>query len=239
MSVNPLGQPIGEAIPGWSPPPRPARTALAGRYCVVRPLDAADAQALWDAFGLDVDGSNWTYLTHGPYSTFEEFRVWLEGAVSGHDPLFFTIADPDAQPVGLAAYLRITPEAGTIEVGHIHMSPRLQRTAAATEAMYLMMSHAFTLGYRRYEWKCDSLNAPSRAAAERLGFTFEGIFRQALVYKGRNRDTAWYAILDREWPELRAAFERWLSPGNFDREGRQRERLSDLVSSVRIARNRA
>jgi RimJ/RimL family protein N-acetyltransferase len=237
--MNPLGQPIGEALPGWSPPPRPPRTALVGRYCVVRPLDPADARSLWEAFALDVDGGNWTYLTHGPYSTFEEFQVWLEGAASGHDPLFFTIADPAREPIGLAAYLRITPVAGTIEVGHIHISPRLQRTAAATEAMYLMMSHAFALGYRRYEWKCDSLNAPSRAAAERLGFSFEGIFRQALVYKGRNRDTAWYAILDREWPALRAAFERWLSPDNFADDGRQRERLSDLVSSVRMARNRA
>ena len=239
MNINRLGQPIGEPLPGWSNPPRPTRTTLSGRYSVVRPLEPADAPALWDAFSLDVHGANWTYLAHGPYSTFEEFRAWLDSAASEDDPLFFTITDLHGQPIGIAAYLRITPIAGTIEVGHIHMSPRLQRTATATEAMYLMMRHAFALGYRRYEWKCDSLNAPSRAAAERLGFTFEGIFRQALVYKGRNRDTAWYAILDREWPALREAFERWLSPNNFADDGAQRERLSNLVSSVRMARNRA
>ncbi len=239
MRVNALGQSIGEAVSGWSPPPRPWRRTMCGRYCTVRPLDPADAHMLWAEFAADVEARNWTYLSHGPYATFAEFRLWLERAAAGDDPLFFTIANRLGQPTGMAAYLRITPDAGTIEVGHIHMSPRLQRTPAATEAMYLMMSEAFTLGYRRYEWKCDSLNGPSRAAAERLGFTFEGIFRQALVYKGRNRDTAWYAILDREWPALREVFERWLAANNFDDEGRQRERLSDLVNSLRMARSRA
>jgi RimJ/RimL family protein N-acetyltransferase len=239
VSVNSLGQPIGEAVTGWAPPPRPQRTITRGRYCSVRPLNPADARSLWNAFALDVEGGGWTYLTHGPYGTFEEFHAWIDAAAREDDPLFFTIDDPSGQAIGLAAYLRITPTAGTIEVGHIHLSPRLQRTPAATEAMYLMMREAFALGYRRYEWKCDSLNAPSRAAAERLGFTFEGIFRQALVYKGRNRDTAWYSILDREWPALRQVFERWLAPSNFDADGRQRERLSDFVSSLRMARNRA
>ena len=133
--------------------------------------------------------------------------------------------------MGVASYLRIAPGAGSIEVGHINFSPLLQRTPAATEAMYLMMRHAFELGYRRYEWKCDALNAPSRAAAERLGLSFEGVFRQALVYKGRNRDSAWYAAIDKEWPALKSAFERWLAPENFDASGRQRKKLAELQAA--------
>ncbi len=145
----------------------------------------------------------------------------------GNDPLFFTIMDcAGNKPLGLASYLRIDPRSGSIEVGHLAYSPLLQRTAAATEAMYLMMSRAFELGYRRYEWKCDALNAPSRSAAQRLGFTFEGIFRQATVVKGRSRDTAWFAIIDQDWPAIREAFIRWLSPANFDAAGRQRSPLA-------------
>jgi RimJ/RimL family protein N-acetyltransferase len=161
----------------------------------------------------------------GPYPTFDDYAAWVDSARITRDPLFFTILAP--QPAGVAAYLRIAPEAGSIEVGHINFSPLLQRTAAATEAMYLMMARVFDLGYRRYEWKCDALNAPSRRAAERLGFTFEGIFRQATVYKGRNRDSAWYSIIDQEWPARRAAFERWLAPENFDAHGRQRAKLGE------------
>jgi RimJ/RimL family protein N-acetyltransferase len=146
----------------------------------------------------------------------------------GTDPRFYAIiASPEGKAVGVASYLRITPASGSIEVGHLHYSPRLQRSPAATEAMYLLMERAFELGYRRYEWKCDALNAASRAAAQRLGLSFEGVFRQATVYKGRNRDTAWYAAIDAEWPALREAFLEWLDPGNFDGDGRQRTRLSD------------
>jgi RimJ/RimL family protein N-acetyltransferase len=232
-------QPIGEPVSQWSPPPRPLPRVLRGRYCRLEPLDRSrHARPLWDAYALDSERRNWTYLTHGPYDTFESFVEWVNHASSTADPLFFAIVDSSSRAVGVASYLRIHPEAGTIEVGHINMSPLLQRTVAATEAMFLMMQLAFVLGYRRYEWKCDALNAPSRAAAERLGFTFEGIFRQALIYKGRNRDTAWYSILDREWPWLRDAFEDWLAPENFDGAGRQRVRLSDLVNSARISRKR-
>jgi RimJ/RimL family protein N-acetyltransferase len=238
--VNDLGQPIGDALPHWAPPPAPPRAALEGRYAILEPLDLArHAQQLWDAYALDVDHRNWTYLAHGPYDSFEDFTAWVRHASSKRDPLFFAICSRSSHAVGVAAYLRVAPEAGTIEVGHINLSPLLQRTPAATEAMYLMMKQAFELGYRRYEWKCDALNAASRAAAERLGFTFEGIFRQALVYKGRNRDTAWYSIIDREWPALATAFERWLAPDNFDDDGRQRVRLSDLVSSALISRSRS
>ena len=139
------------------------------------------------------------------------------------------------QPVGVASYLRIDPAAGSIEVGHINFSPLAQRTSVATDAMFLMMRHAFGLGYRRYEWKCDALNAPSRAAAERLGFTYEGLFRQATIYKGRSRDTAWYSILDREYPTLEGAYLAWLASGNRAGDGRQVQRLADLIAEARRA----
>jgi RimJ/RimL family protein N-acetyltransferase len=153
------------------------------------------------------------------------------------DPQFHAIVDrATGQAVGVASYLRIDPAAGSIEVGHINYSPLLQRTVAATETMYLMMRRAFELGYRRYEWKCNALNAPSRGAAQRLGFSYEGVFRQARVDKGRNRDTAWYAMIDTEWPALDQAFRRWLDPANFDEQGRQRTSLSELTAPVLVAR---
>jgi RimJ/RimL family protein N-acetyltransferase len=229
MILNHLGQPIGEPVPGWTPPDPPARAAMEGRFCRLEPLDAdTHALALWDANLLDVEQRNWTYLLQGPYESFEAYRDWVSRASTTMDPLFFAIMPRDGEAAGVAAYLRIAPAAGSIEVGHINFSPRLQRQPAATDAMYLMMRDAFEHGYRRYEWKCDALNQPSRAAAERLGLTFEGIFRQALVYKGRNRDSAWYAAIDREWPALKEAFEGWLSPENFDENGRQRRRLQDF-----------
>jgi RimJ/RimL family protein N-acetyltransferase len=225
--INPLGQPIGLDVPDWRAPPRPPRTALSGRYCRVEPLDAArHGHELHTAYAHDRAGRMWTYLFSGPFADESEFMQWLALRQAFEDPLFFTIVDATGRAVGLAAYLRIDPPHGVIEVGHLAFSPLLQRTPAATEAMYLMMKNAFDLGYRRYEWKCDSLNEPSRRAAERLGFTFEGIFRQAIVYKGRNRDTAWYSIIDGEWPALAKRFERWLDPGNFDANGRQRTSLS-------------
>ncbi len=172
----------------------------------------------------------WTYLPYGPFADFAAYRGWIEAKWLGNDPLLFALVDAAShQAVGVASYLRIDPPAGSIEVGHLGYSPLLQRTPAATEAMFLLMAQAFALGYRRYEWKCDALNEPSRAAALRLGFTFEGLFRQATVVKGRNRDTAWYSILDSEWPALRTAFECWLAPENFGPDGRQRQRLSELT----------
>jgi RimJ/RimL family protein N-acetyltransferase len=201
---------------------------MIGRHCRVEPLDIArHAADLFEANGDDVSGRNWTYLSIDAPRTLDAYRAWLARVTAGDDPLFHAIVDAASnRAVGVAAYLRIDPDNGVIEVGHINYSPRLQRTRAATEAMYLMMTRVFgELGYRRYEWKCDSLNAPSRAAAQRLGFRFEGIFRQAIVYKNRNRDTAWFSILDTEWPALETAFERWLDPANFDADGRQRARL--------------
>jgi RimJ/RimL family protein N-acetyltransferase len=225
--LNSLGQPIGPPVPGWEPPERPQRTVLQGRYCRLEPLDGArHAADLHAANSLDREGRMWTYLFSGPFATLQEFTAWLEAREDSLDPLFHAIVDgATGRATGLASYLRIDTTHGVIEVGHLAFSPLLQRTRAATEAMYLMMKHAFDLGYRRYEWKCDALNSASRRAAERLGFRFEGIFRQAVVYKGRNRDTAWYSIIDREWPEQEIRFRAWLDPANFDGEGRQRRPL--------------
>jgi RimJ/RimL family protein N-acetyltransferase len=223
-SVNQLGQPIGDPVPGWAARPAPGRAPIEGRFCRIEALDAArHAEALFEANRSDAKGRMWTYMAYGPFDAAEAYAAWAEAAARSDDPLFHAIIDrASGQAVGVAAYLRIEPAVGVIEVGHVAYSPLLQRTPAATEAMYLLLRRAFDeLGYRRYEWKCDALNAPSRAAADRLGFRFEGIFRQATLYKGRNRDTAWYSIVDGEWPARRAAFETWLDPANFAADGNQ------------------
>ena len=226
-ATNALGQPIGLPVTGDFPRPTPPYTPMGGRYCSVVPLDVnRHAPGLFRAFANDKDGRNWTYLPYGPFDSEPEFEDWARANCMDADPMFHTVLDADEVPVGMASYLRIEPAAGAIEVGHIHFSPLLQRKPQSTEVMYLMMKRVFDeLGYRRYEWKCDALNAPSRNAAERLGFAFEGVFRQATHYKGRNRDTAWYAIIDTEWPRIRDAFEAWLAPDNFDSKGQQREPL--------------
>jgi RimJ/RimL family protein N-acetyltransferase len=232
--VNALGQPIGAALAGWTPPPLPPREPIEGCYVRLEPIDGRFAADLHAANLNDTDGRGWTYLPYGPFASEADYRQWMASTCFGADPMFHAIVDrPGLRAVGVAAYMRIAPQSGAIEVGHVHFSPLLQRARGATEAMYLMMQRAFALGYRRYEWKCDALNAPSRAAAERLGFSFEGIFRQATVYKGRNRDTAWYAMIDSDWPALARAFETWLDPANFDETGRQRSRLSDLIRPTR------
>ena len=231
FEYNELGQPVGRPVPGWSPRPVPPRTAMTGRFCTVLPLDPErHAAQLFAAYAQDGEGRLWTYLPRGPYASLGDYRHWAEDAAGRDDPLTHAIVDnATGEAVGTAAYMRIEPAVGVIEVGSITYSPLLQRRPAATEAMYLMMRRVFDeLGYRRYEWKCDSLNAPSRAAALRLGFRYEGLFRQATMTRGRNRDTAWFSIIDREWPVLRAAFERWLDPANFDSTGRQRHSLASL-----------
>ena len=233
-SLNELGQEIGFPVPNWKSPPLPPREPMQGRFCRLEPFDLdRHAAALFEADAADVDGRSWTYLAYGPFRDYPSYRAWLTETCLGDDPLFFVVVDmDDSRPAGLVSYLRIAPGAGSIEVGHIHYSPRLQRRPAATEAMYLMMKWSFEAGYRRYEWKCNALNAASRAAAQRLGLSFEGVFRQAAVTKGRNRDTAWYAAIDAEWPALRQAFLTWLAPENFDSTGRQRARLSDLTRPI-------
>ncbi|HEX3411776.1 MAG TPA: GNAT family protein [Stellaceae bacterium] len=233
---NELGQPIGFPLPHWTACPRPRRSAMEGRFCIIEPVDPArHAADLHAANSLDREGRNWTYLPYGPFDRFEDYRLWLDRASAGDDPLFHAIIERrSGQAVGVASYMRIDPAAGVIEVGGINYAPPLQRTPAATEAMYLMMRRVFDeLGYRRYEWKCDSLNAPSRAAAQRLGFQYESMFRQATVYKARNRDTCWFSILDSEWPALKCGFERWLEPANFDAQGRQRRNLSSCAQPQR------
>jgi RimJ/RimL family protein N-acetyltransferase len=231
---NHLGQPIGAIVSDWKSPPKPARMAMDGRFCRVEPLDpSVHASSLHAANAIDVERRNWTYFGYGPFESKDAYLEWIDRTCRSDDPLFFAIVDRKTdRAVGVASYLRIDPANGSIEVGHIHYSPLLQRTPIATEAMYLMMRHAFELGYRRYEWKCNALNAASRAAAQRLGFSFEGVFRQATVAKGRNRDTAWYAAIDEEWPALNEAFGKWLDPTNFDDQGKQRIRLSTLTGPV-------
>ena len=228
---NTFGQSIGPAVEGWAPRPRPQRTDMVGRYCRLEPVSVQRHDAeLFAAYMEAPDGRDWTYLFSERPQSQEAFHAYLAKLEKSDDPLHFTIIDTEAgTAVGTAALMRIEPAHGVIEVGSITFSPRLKKTRAATESMYLMMRRAFDeLGYRRYEWKCDSLNTPSRAAAARYGFTFEGIFRKAIVYKGRSRDTAWFSITVDEWPRVQAAFEAWLDPANFSANGKQKRRLADL-----------
>ena len=232
--TNSLGQPVDLSLPDWKPPELPTRDTMEGVFCRLEALDPdRHARELYEANSLDADGRNWTYLPYGPFDNFGEYLAWLSESAAKTDPLFFAIIDKaHGTAVGVASYLRIDPRHGSIEVGHLNFSPLLQQRPAATEAMFLMMDRAFGLGYRRYEWKCNALNEPSRRAALRLGLSFEGVFRQAAVYKGRNRDTAWYAAIDQEWPALRSAFLSWLDPANFDEHGRQRVALSTLTAPI-------
>lgn len=224
-----MSLPVGEPLPAWTPPPAPEPVRLEGRLVTVSPLSREAFPHLWEAFSAD-DGSMWTYMGVGPFASASEMEEVSAGWLASRDPLFF-VFETEERPRGWGSYMRITPEHGVLEVGNLAFSPSFRRTAAATEAMYLMMRHAFSLGYRRYEWKCDSRNVASRRAAERLGFTYEGTFRQHMVYKGRNRDTAWYSVVDREWPRLEAAFREWLDPANFDSRGRQQRRLTEIRRS--------
>ena len=230
-SVNHLGQPIGEAVE-WNGAKVPPRSNMDGTYCRLEPLDIdRHASDLFRAFSEDKTGGIWTYLFTGPFETEEDLRAWMATACLGDDPLFHAVIDKQSgKAVGFATFMRIDPVMGVIEVGNINFAPALQRTPAATEAMFLMMQRVFNeLGYRRYEWKCDNLNAPSHKAAKRLGFTYEGLFRQALVYKGRNRDTAWFSIIDSEWPKIEATFKAWLDKSNFDARGKQLQSLGEFM----------
>jgi RimJ/RimL family protein N-acetyltransferase len=211
---------------------------MQGRYARLEPLSVDHAADIHRA--NSASDAIWDYLPYGPFAQEGDYRTWVAGMAAKDDPVFFAIRDlSTGHWAGVASYLRITPEAGSIEVGHINLSPELQRTRAATEAMSLMMARAFEAGYRRYEWKCNALNLGSRRAAQRLGFSFEGVFRQAAVIKGRNRDTAWFAMIDAEWPELKVAYARWLDPANFDDDGRQRRSLSELTAPTLAARDPA
>jgi RimJ/RimL family protein N-acetyltransferase len=200
----------------------------------MEPLDAdRHTDDLYSAYAHAADGRDWTYMAVGPFGSREDYRDYVATAAQADDPLHFAVIDlRDGKAVGTAALMRQDPSNGAVEVGSVAFSPLLKQTPISTEAQFLLMSYVFDeLGYRRYEWKCDSLNEPSRRAALRLGFTFEGIFRQAVVYKGRNRDTAWFSVIDSEWPHVGKALREWLSPDNFDAEGRQKRSLSDVRAS--------
>lgn len=232
---NDHGDPIGIRLEEIPTPTRPSEALLLqGQYCHLEPLDAdKHAEELWHAFALDTEGKLWTYMPQGPFASTHDYRQWVLQFQHKADPFFYAIIEKSSgKAVGVASYLRIDPASASIEVGYITFSPIIQQRPIATEAMYLMMRHAFELGYRRYEWKCNSLNLPSINAAMRLGMTFEGLFRQAAMPKGHNRDTAWFAILDRDWPAARQAFENWLSKDNFDASGQQKTSLSSLTASL-------
>lgn len=224
---------FGAPVPGWAPASRPVGDALDGRWVRLERLEAdAHAADLHRAYsGHD---ALWDYLPYGPFASAAGYHRWVKDVASGTDPLCYVLRDKASGHCGgVASYLRISPEAGSIEVGHICLAPEIARGRAWSEAMFLLMDWAFAAGYRRYEWKCDARNMPSRRAAQRLGFSYEGVFRQMSVVKGRNRDTAWFSVIDSEWPGLRAAYEAWLAPSNFDARGIQRERLSDLTRLAR------
>lgn len=227
-SVNCFGQPVGFPLDNWQSRPFPQPLSFQGRTCYLVPFDAGQhAAALYEAYAQAADGRDWTYMFTGPFASEVDYLTLAQQMMQSRDPLHFTVIDgKNRKPVGTLALMRIVPEHGVMEVGHVAFSPLLQRTVMATEAHYLLMRYAFdVLGYRRYEWKCDSCNQPSRRAALRLGFQFEGIFRQAAVYKGRSRDTSWFSVIDSDWPQVKQGFERWLAEDNFTAEGAQREKL--------------
>ncbi|HKD30954.1 MAG TPA: GNAT family protein [Xanthobacteraceae bacterium] len=224
------GQPVGFRVDS-RPAALPQGVTLCGRYGGIERLDAARHRAdLWDA--VAGHANIWTYMRYGPFADAAVFSDWLASREGGHDPFYYAVVDPSGRALGLAALMRIEPDMRIIEVGNILLSPSLQRTPLATEAQYLLARYVFeTLGYRRYEWKCDALNGASRRAALRFGFSFEGIFRDHMIIKGRSRDTAWFAMLETEWPARKAAFERWLAPENFNAAGTQRKKLGEFRSS--------
>lgn len=218
----------------WQPLDFQPAALLAGRAARLERLDFdRHAEALHAANGTDT--GMWRFMPYGPFPSFAAYRGWVAGASVSDDPTFYAIAG-ELGWSGVASYLRINRDDGVIEIGHIALSPMLQRTVAATEAIHMMIDHAFDSGFRRVEWKCDAKNAPSRRAAERLGFTYEGTFRQHMIVRGANRDTAWFAILDEEWPDLHRAHRAWLDSSNFTEDGQQRRALSEMVAATRAPR---
>ena len=231
QNCNQFGQPIGEALANWSARPLPGNVTLEGTFCRLEPLNAErHAGDLYAAYSSAPDGRDWTYMFAGPFNSADEYHSYAETAARSTDPKHYAVIDTRlGKAVGTLSLMRVDPGNGAIEVGNVAFSPLMKQKPASTEAQFLLMQYVFDeLKYRRYEWKCDSLNAPSRKAADRLGFSFEGIFRQAVIYKGRSRDTAWFSIIDKEWASLKAAFLAWLAPANFDSEGKQIRTLAEI-----------
>jgi RimJ/RimL family protein N-acetyltransferase len=229
----------GTLLPDWKPKAFPSRTSMVGTHCALEILNVDQhGQGLYEADSLDHTGASWTYLPYGPFESRAQHAEWLNAMASTEDPQFFAVINPGGRPVGVLSFQRIQPMHGVLEIGHVHFSPRLRRTTAATEAIALMLTRTFDeLGYRRCEWKCNDLNVASKRAALRLGFQHEGLFRQAAVMKGRSRDTAWYSMLDSEWPLAQQAFGEWLAPRNFDRAGQQCQTLSAIRSRIESPRD--
>jgi RimJ/RimL family protein N-acetyltransferase len=228
---------LGWVVENWTPPPRPAFEVLSGRWCRLEPLSAARHAADIHAVNRASDAI-WDWLPYGPFDTEAAYADWVRSVEGRDDPMFFAVIEAGSgRAQGVLSLMRIDTGNGVIEVGHINFAPVLQRTPAATEAIFLLMARIFRLGYRRFEWKCNALNQPSRRAAERFGFSYEGVFRQAVVSKGRNRDTAWFAMIDADWPDLATAYGTWLAPENFDAAGRQVQSLSRLTRPVLSARD--
>ena len=226
-------QSLGEPVPDWTGATRPEADVLEGQYARLELLSETHASALFDANAED--DRIWDYLAYGPFDSRRAYLHWVREVSGREDPRFYAIRDLDRDRFGgVATLMRIAPSDGSIEVGNINFSVRLQKTRAATEAIVLLARHAFSLGYRRFEWKCNALNLGSRRAAERFGFSYEGVFRQATVAKGRNRDTAWYAMIDKEYPALDRAWTEWLDPGNFDASGRQKKDLASMTRPILV-----
>ncbi len=220
----------------WVPPSLPSRVSLVGDHVSLEPLERAHIPGLMDAFSEDATGAMWQFLPVGPFD-LARYTAWVDAARASTDPMHFAVRMADGRLGGTLSLMRIAPASGSIEAGWLTFAPRLQKTREATEAVFLLMKWAFEAGYRRFEWKCDAANIPSRRAAERFGFSYEGVFRQAGIVKGRNRDTAWFAAIDAEWPRLRTAFETWLARGNFDETGQQKVRLGELTAPILAARD--
>ena len=224
----------GNLVGDFQVPPHPKGISIDGRMVTLKPLIASQfAEELFLSNSIDKDGTNWAYLPYGPFEILETYSQWIKSFEGKEDPVFFAIISKKLKKaIGIASYLRINPKDGSIEVGHINYSPLLQRTTEATEAMFLMMKWAFDNGYRRYEWKCNALNLRSRSAAQRLGFSYEGVFRQMAIVKGRNRDTAWFAMIDKEWRVLECCFKEFLSDDNFDHNGKPKKSLRTLTKPL-------
>ena len=225
---------FGEIVESFSIPPHPKGISIEGRLVDLKPLNSNKyAKELFSSNLLDEKGINWAYLPYGPFDSQANYAKWIKSFEEGDDPVFFAIISKKLKKaIGIASFLRVNPAQGLIEVGHINYSPLLQKTTEATEAMFLMMKWVFDNGYRRYEWKCNALNLKSRRAAQRLGFSYEGVFRQMTISKGRNRDTAWFAIIDKEWQDLKRCFDQFLSESNFDNNGEPRVALTSLTEPL-------